>query len=98
MGKIQIKFTSQFADDVADLAYFIESKGLFETAEIYAYKLYSFIDRLNFEIVDYAYCSDIDRRAAGLRCLIYRKKYTIVFYQFQDEVIFTEFIPSKLIK
>jgi len=97
MGKITIRYTNKFADDLADLIYFIESKGLIETAHRYVTKVYAFIESMKFDKVNYAYCKDSVRANAGLKCLRYNNKYTIVFYQFSDEVIITEFIPSKML-
>jgi hypothetical protein len=39
MGKVKITYTNQFADDLADLVYFIESKGLIVTARKYIEKV-----------------------------------------------------------
>jgi hypothetical protein len=97
MGKVEVKYTSQFADDLADLIFFIESKDMIATATKYADKVYDFIEKLNFDKVKFAYCKDPSRKQLGLKCIPYNKKYTIVLYQFEDLVIVTEFIPSKLI-
>jgi hypothetical protein len=98
MGQIKISYSAQFADDIADLVYFIESKGMLSTAKNYAEKVYAFIESLDFKKVNYATCKDRLRAYDGLKCISYKRKYTIVFYQFEEEVIVTEFIPSKLIR
>jgi hypothetical protein len=97
MGKVEIKYTKQFADDLADLVLFIESKDLISTAIKYSDKVYDFIENLKFKKVNYANCKDPSRYQLGLKCIPFNKKYTIVLYQFEDLVIVTEFIPSKLI-
>jgi len=97
MGKVRLKYTIKFADDLADLIYFIESKGLKETAYRYVEKVYAFIESLKFENVDYAYCKDTIRSNLGLKCVKYNSKYTLVFYQFPDEVIITDFVASKML-
>jgi len=58
MGQVKISYSKQFADDLADLVYFIESKGMLITAEKYIVKVYEFIESLKFEKVQYAYCKD----------------------------------------
>jgi hypothetical protein len=80
MGKVKITYTNQFADDLADLVYFIESKGLIVTARKYIEKVYEFIESLRFDTVEYAYCKDKVRSYEGLKCISYKGKYTIVFY------------------
>jgi hypothetical protein len=97
MGQVRIRYAGEFADDLADLVYFIESKGLKDTANKYIERVYAFIESLNFEAVNYAYCHNLKRAALGLKCIRFNSKYTIVFYQFSDEVIITNFVPSKMI-
>ncbi len=97
MGKFKIKYTSKFADDLAGLIHFIKIKGLKETACKHVEKVYSCIESLNFEKIDYAYCREVTRANAGLKCVRYNAKYTEVFYPFSDEVIITEFSPSKML-
>lgn len=82
---------------MSDLIYFIESKGIKETAQKYVAKVYAFIESMNFEKVQFAYCKDEARSNIGLKCIGYKRKYTIVFYQFSDEVIITEYIPYKML-
>ena len=48
--------------------------------------------------INYATCKDRLRAYDGLKCISFKRKYTIVFYQFEEEVIVTAFIPSKLIR
>jgi hypothetical protein len=98
MGQIKISYSTQFSDDIADLIYFIESKGMLSTAKNYVEKVYAFIECLDFKKVNYATCKDRLRAYDGLKCVSYKRKYTIVFYQFENEVIITEFIAQKLIK
>ena len=97
MGKVRIIYTTQFADNLADLIFFIESKGLVKTAQKYAERVYNFIEKLPFNKFNYKYCLDPNRADLGLKCIKFNNKYTIVFYQFEDDVIITEFIPFKLI-
>jgi hypothetical protein len=97
MGKTKIIFLDTFIENVASVSLFIESKGLPQTAILYKEKVYDFIENLDFDKTEYADCREPERARSGLKCLPYNKKYTIVFYQFEAEVIFTEFIASKMI-
>jgi len=98
MGESKVRFSKKFADDLADLVYFIESKGMPQTAQKYVNKVYNFIHRLQYDKVEFAYCNDVARSLSGLKCIKFNTKYTLVFYQFPNEVIFMEFIPSKLLR
>lgn len=97
MGKRKITIRREVAEEIANISYFIESKGLLETAEKFTKSIMNFIRALDFERIDYPICRDPDRANLGLKCLPFNKKYTIVFYQMEDEVIVTEFVASKMI-
>ena len=95
MGKRKVSFLDTFIDNVASLSLYIESKGLPHTAIQYKNKIYDFIEQLDFDLVEYSKCRDPERALLGLKCVIFNKKYTMVFYQFENEVIITEMIPSQ---
>lgn len=67
MGQREIIIKESVADSIAEIAWYIESKGLVSTAE-------KFSDNV---------------------CIPYKRKYTIVFLESDDELIICEFIPSK---
>ena len=95
MGKTKIIFLDTFIENLASVSFFIESKGLPQTAILFKEKVYDFIDDLNFDKTEYARCRDPERANSGLKCIPFNKKYTIVFYQMDDEVIIIEFVASK---
>ena len=97
MGKVKIVYLDKAIEDITNISFFIESKGLEQTAKRYAKSIYDFIDKLNYEQVYYLVCREKLRRALGLKCVMFKKKYTVVFYQFDDTIIVTQFVLSKLI-
>ncbi|MCP9762366.1 hypothetical protein [Lacihabitans soyangensis] len=97
MGKTKIIFLDTFIENLASVSFFIESKGLPQTAILFKEKVYDFIEDLNFDKTEYARCRDPERASSGLKCIPFNKKYTIVFYQIDDEVIIIEFVASKMI-
>ncbi len=97
MGQRKITIQTEVAEEIADIAYFIESKGLPETAIKFTKSVMNFIRSLEFDKIEFAACRDLERAELGLKCIPYNKKYTLVFYQLEDEVIITEFILSKMI-
>ena len=97
MGKTKIIFLDTCIENLASVSFFIESKGLPQTAILLKEKVYDFIEDLNFDKTEYARCRDSERANSGLKCIPFNKKYTIVFYQMDDEVIIIEFVASKMI-
>jgi hypothetical protein len=97
MGKTKINFLDTFIENISGISYYIESKGMPQTALIFKDKVFDHISYIDFDKIDFPFCRDVDRALMGLRCIPYNKKYTIVFYQFEKEVIITEFLASKMI-
>jgi hypothetical protein len=67
------------------------------TAEKYVDAIYDFIDKLGDTRKSYPICREPGRAAIGYKCIPYKKKYTIVFIETEDELIICEFIASKMI-
>ncbi len=68
------------------------------TAEKFTDKVYDFLQLLSDERKSYALCREPQRLLLGYKCISYREKYTVVFFETEDEIIITEFISSKLIR
>jgi len=83
------------ANSIAQVAWYIESKGLVITAERFADDVYDFISKIADTRRQHAVCRDPERKLLGYKCLSYKKKYTIVFLETEDEMIVCEFIHSK---
>jgi hypothetical protein len=98
MGKRKIIIRESVSDSIASVAWFIESKGLVATADKFTDDAYDFIENLANDIVVHAPCRDPERKDLGLKCIAYKKKYTIVFFESDNEIIVCEFIASKLIQ
>lgn len=82
---------------VAEAAFFIESKGLVTTAEKFSDDVHDFLANLGDERKSYPFCRDEKRMVLGLKCVTFRKKYTVVFIETQKTIHVREFIPSKMI-
>ena len=96
MGSRKVTIKESVADNIAEIAWFIESKGLIQTAEKFSDKVYDFITRLSDTRRHYAICRDPDRALLGYKCISYKRKYTIVFLETDVELIICEFIPSNI--
>lgn len=97
MGNRKITIKESVAESIAAISWFIESKGLVVTAEKFTDNIYDFIIKLSNDKKSYPVCRDPERSALGYKCITYKKKYTIVFIETDDELIICEFISSKII-
>jgi hypothetical protein len=93
--KVVVKETA--AENIAAIAWFIESKGLIATADKFTDNLYDYFLKLADDRKSYAICREPERATLGYKCIPYKKKYTIVFIESEEELIICEFISSKLI-
>lgn len=95
MGQREVIIKESVADSIAEIAWYIESKGLVATAEKFADAVYDFFIKLSDSRKVHALCRDPQRSLIGYKCITYKRKYTIVFLESEDELIICEFIPSK---
>ncbi len=95
MGRREVIIKRSVAEGVAAIAWYIESKGLVVTAEKFADDVYDFFSKLGDSRVSHAPCREPGRALLGYKCVTYKKKYTIVFLESDDELIICEFTASK---
>jgi len=95
VGRRKITVKETVAISIAEVAWYIESKGLIATAEKFADDVYDFFIKLSDSRKTHAICRDPERALLGYKCISYKKKYTIVFLETVEELIICEFIPSK---
>lgn len=97
MGPRKIIVKQTAADNIAAIAWYIESKGLIATADKFADDVYDFFIKIANKLKSHPICRDPNRARLGYKCISYKKKYTIVFIESESELIICEFISSKLI-
>lgn len=97
MGSRRIAVQENAAEGIAAIAWLIESKGMLATAEKFSEAVYDFIEALADTRKSYALCKEPFRAALGYKCIPFKKKYTVVFIETEEEIIICEFISSKLI-
>lgn len=78
MGIREIVVKQSAADNIAAIAWYIESKGMTATAEKFADEVYDYFIQLADVRKSYAVCRDTTRAALGFKCVSYKRKYTIV--------------------
>ena len=94
MGR-QIAIKESVADSIAEIAWYIESKGLIATAESFADGVYDFFIKLSDSRRSHTICREPERAFLGYKCISYKKKYTVVFLETNEELVICEFLPSK---
>jgi hypothetical protein len=97
MGLRKIVVRQNAAENIAAIAWFIESKGMLATADKFTDDVYDYFLKLADVRKSYIICRDPARAALGYKCIPYKKKYTIVLIESEKELIICEFISSKLI-
>ncbi len=97
MGRRKIIVKQTAADNIAAIAWFIESKGMIATADKFTDDVYDAFLKLADERKSFSICREPERVILGYKCIPYKKKYTIVLIESDKEVIICEFISSKLI-
>lgn len=97
MGLRKVVIKQSAANNIASIAWFIESEGMVKTAENFVDAVYDYFIKLSDITKSYAICKEPTRAVFGYKCISYKKKYTIVFIESEAEIIICEFISSKLI-
>jgi hypothetical protein len=97
MGCRKITVKQSAAESIAEIAWFVQSKGMVKTAEKFSDDAYDFLFALSKSIKSYPTCKEPIRATLGYKCIPYKKKFTIVFIETESEIIVCEFIPSKLV-
>ena len=97
MGSRKITVKQSAADSIAEIAWFVQSKGMVQTALKFSDEAYDFFFTLSDNIKSYLKCKEPIRAKLGYKCISYKKKFTVVFIENEFEIIICEFIPSKLI-
>ncbi|MGI8635333.1 MAG: hypothetical protein ACR2KZ_08010 [Segetibacter sp.] len=98
MGKRKVSILEPAATAVAEVAFFIESKGLPETAKKFIDEAFAYFDKLSDDMIEHMQCRNRVWKRLGYRCITYKKKYVIAFLSLKNEIIICDFIASKLIR
>ena len=98
MGKRKVTILEPAVTAVAEVAFFIESKGMPQTAKKFVNEVFKFFEKLSDDIVEYRRCSYKKWKDLNYRCLSYKKKYVIAFLSLEKEIIICDFVSSKLLK
>ncbi len=85
MGKRKITIKKSVAESIAEIAWFIESKGMVATAERFSDAVYGFFQQLSDNKRTHRPCQEPERAALGFKCVNF-KRYAIVMIESESEM------------
>ena len=98
MGKRKVSILEPAAEAVADIALFIESKGMPQTAKKFVDKAFEFFEQLSDERIEHKPCNYNNVwKYLEYRCVTY-KKYVVAYLSQPNEIIICDFVSAKLLK
>ena len=98
MGKRKVTILEPAAETVADVALFIESKGLPQTAKKFVDEAFAFFEKLADERIEHKPCKYNNVwKYLDYRCVTY-KKYVVAYLSQPGEIIICDFVAAKLLK
>jgi hypothetical protein len=98
MGKRKVTILESAVIAVAEVSFFIESKGLPATAKKFVDEAFAFFESLSDERFVHRPCSYKAWSDMNYRCAMFRKKYAVAYMNLEKEIIICEFVSMKLLK
>ena len=98
MGKRKVSILEPAATAVAEIAWFIESKGLPKTAKKFVDNVFIFFGKLADERIEHKPCNYTRWKLLEYRCVPYKKKYIIAYPSQEKEIVICDFVAAKLLK
>ena len=98
MGKRKVTILEPAIVAVAEVAFFIESKGMPKTARKFVDDVFAFFERLSDETIEHKLCSYRFWKNLNYRCITYKKKYVVAYLSHEKEIIICDFVSTKLLK
>jgi len=98
MGKRKVSILEPTASSVAEIAMFIESKGLPQTAKKFVDEAFTFFEKLSDDRIVHKPCTYSTFKWLDYRCITYKKKYVVAYLSLADEIVICDFVSAKLLK
>jgi len=97
MGKRKVSILEPAATTVAEIAFFIEGKGLPQTAKKFVDDAFLFFEKLSDERIIHKPCSYNRWKELNYRCVPYKKKYVVAYLSLETEIVICDFVAAKLL-
>jgi plasmid stabilization system protein ParE len=98
MGKRKVSILEPASTSVAEIAWFIENKGLPQTAKKFVDEAFKFFKSLSDEQLEHRPCKYPKWKVLRYRCVPYKKKYVVAYLSLEKEIVICDFVPAKLLK
>jgi hypothetical protein len=98
MGKRKVSILSNASEELAHIAYFIESKGLPDTAKKFVSDAFEFFETLSDNRLNHQLCKYQYWRMNDYKCKNYKRKFVVAFIEAETEIIICDFAIQKLLK
>ena len=95
MAQRKIIILDKAVEEIAAVAYFIESKGIPDTAKKFVDAVFSSIEKINNPKVKHRPCVHEVWRIQGLSCIPFRKSFMIAYLDDEKEIIICDFAIQK---
>ncbi|MDE3145330.1 MAG: hypothetical protein KGL19_14330 [Bacteroidota bacterium] len=79
MGKRKINILEQAAIAIAEISFFVESKGMPVTAKKFVDEVFEFFETLSVDTFSHKRCEYKRWKDLGYRCVHYKKKYIVAY-------------------
>ena len=98
MGKRTISILKQASTSVAEIAYFIEGKGMPLAAKKFVDSAFIFFNTISIDTAENRLCSYKRWIDLGYQCVSFKKKYVVAYLSLLNEIIICDFVVAKLLK
>ena len=98
MALRKVTILDKAAEEVAYIAYYIESKGMPVTAKRFVDDAFSYFEKLGDDCIKHKPCKYSLWKWEGYRCANYKKKYVVAFIDTETEIIICDFALQKLMR
>jgi hypothetical protein len=98
MGKRKVTILDTAVENVAQVALYIEGKGLPKTAKKFVDEAFEFFGKLSDDIIIHRPCKHLEWMELNYRCANFRKKYVVAYLDNTDEIVICDFALQKLLK
>jgi hypothetical protein len=97
MAQREVSILDKAVEEVANVAYFIEGKGLPATAKKFVDSAFLFFEKLGKSPVTHKPCSFTAWKELNYRCVPFRKKFMVAYLDMEDEIIICDFALQKML-
>ncbi len=98
MGKRKVSILEPASTSVAEIALFIESKGLPQTAKKFVDEVFTFFEQLSDDRITHRPCAYHTWKWLDYRCTTFKKKYVVAYLSQPKEIVICDFVSAKILK